>query len=263
MLNIDTRLLEQVKDANQLFLLMHISKRVNAATNQCFPSNATLQADTGWSRSKVYEVRQQLVDLGIIQITERRKENDRSQSSIITLNTEFISFFVTAKKHTENFTEEDTPPSATVDAPVRHSVPTPSATANTEHINQLNVLTIEQNNPLPPLEGGEDSFDRDYNINLSSLLKMYPEYCMAYCGLKINSNLIDKKLVDKMFRHLYDYGYDASKVLVAIKNIGRNDWERSRNYPSLRIKTLLKPDTIMRYQNLGRATGVVSNPLPF
>ena len=132
------------------------------------------------------------------------------------------------------------------------------STANTQLLNtNIEVNTNNTNNPLPPLEGGEDYFDKDYSINLSSLLKMYPEYCMAYCGLKINSNLIDKKLVDKMFRHLYDYGYDASKVLVAIKNIGRNDWERSRNYPSLRIKTLLKPDTIMRYQNLGRATGAL------
>ena len=121
MLNIDTRLLELVRDADQMFLLMHICKRVNASTGQCFPSNATLQRDTGWGKTKVYEVRQELIDLGIIKITERRLQNNNSLSTIITLNTELISFFVNAKSYTKNTVAEDIPPSAHADTPLRSS----------------------------------------------------------------------------------------------------------------------------------------------
>lgn len=246
MINIDTRLLEQVTDANQLFLLMHIAKRVNAATNQCFPSNATLQSDTGWSRTKVYEVRQQLIDAGIIIITERRKENDRSQSSIITLNTDYISFFVTAKNHTKNFKEEYTPPSAIADAPVRHSEPTPSATAHTEHINQLNKLNIEQNTPISP-KGEEDSFE-EIGLSMEEWIEAYLRIYKRF-GVQRSEADINKSYLTRKLNKWRQQDFDNKKPLNALYSILGDKWEREHRYPSATLHNLFNLDTIARWCN--------------
>ena len=245
MINLDTRLLDQVKDANQLFLLMHISKRINVSTNQCFPSNATLQKDTGWSRTKVYEVRQQLIDLNIIKITERRLESDRSQSSIITLNTEHISFFVTAKKLTKEFKEEDTPPSATADAPVRHSEPTPSATANTELINQSNKLTIEQY-PLTPFKKGEEiEIDNNY-LSIKDWCDSYLNICNSK-GLRRAYEDIDQKKLKRHYNKWLSLGRDPKETLMCLNNMLNDAWERKTGFRNVTIAKLFSIENVAKW----------------
>jgi len=70
MLNIDTRLLSRV-DSNEMWFLLHLSKRINTAQRVCWPSNKTLCKDTGWHIEKVQKVKKSLVDKGLIAVELR------------------------------------------------------------------------------------------------------------------------------------------------------------------------------------------------
>jgi len=89
MLNIDDRLLSCGISADQLFLLLHISKYVSEDLT-CFPGNAALCSSTGWSLSKMNEIKKSLIVDGYLK-REERYINDRQTSNTYTIQTSFIA----------------------------------------------------------------------------------------------------------------------------------------------------------------------------
>lgn len=90
MINIDTRLLDQV-DEKELWLLLHLAKRFDSQ-KKCFPSNAVICKDAGWSLNTLQRVKQRLVDKGILNVTPRI-----DSSNIYTLQSDYLGVFVSLK----------------------------------------------------------------------------------------------------------------------------------------------------------------------
>lgn len=121
MINIDTRLLDQLRE-DEFWLLCQILKRCNADL-VCWPSNKTLCADTGWSLRNLQRVKGQLLDKKLI-ISKKRFLDDSQSSNSYLLNTDLIGIYVPGKNitiglqdegdkqnlHTPPKQEKDTPP---------------------------------------------------------------------------------------------------------------------------------------------------------
>jgi len=90
MINIDDRLLAYV-DANELYFLMHLAKRIRSNEKTCFPSNKTLCKDTKWNIDKVQKVKKVLMERGLL-VVERRKDN----SNVYRIRTNHIGYYVNA-----------------------------------------------------------------------------------------------------------------------------------------------------------------------
>lgn len=96
MINIDTRLFELIKDESQMWLLMHIAKRINK-NRFCFPKNSTLAKDCGWGDNKLQKVKKQLKDLGILKV-EARKIDGRQRANNYIVNTDLIGVYISLDK---------------------------------------------------------------------------------------------------------------------------------------------------------------------
>lgn len=97
MLNIDTRLLELI-DESEIWLLLHLAKRLGKQEESVFPSNATLLAETGWHIEKLQRVKKSLEQKNILKIKQRKIKGQKQQSSnVYIFKTDKISYFTNAK----------------------------------------------------------------------------------------------------------------------------------------------------------------------
>jgi hypothetical protein len=140
MINIDTRLLSQI-NPDELYLVCHIVNYMNQ-NKMCFPSNAKLNNDSGFSQSKILRVKNSLVDKKIMTVTRRFRTDGSQTSNLYKLQTEYIGVFVSAK----NMSDLDTTPFTDEEGEVfTHEEGTPSA-MNTQEvlanrsINNIKVL---------------------------------------------------------------------------------------------------------------------------
>jgi hypothetical protein len=140
MINIDTRLLSQI-NPDELYLVCHIVNYMNQ-NKMCFPSNAKLNNDSGFSQSKILRVKNSLVDKKIMTVTRRFRTDGSQTSNLYKLQTEYIGVFVSAK----NMSDLDTTPFTDEEGEVfTHEEGTPS-TMNTQEvlanrsINNIKVL---------------------------------------------------------------------------------------------------------------------------
>ena len=96
MINIDTRLFDLITDESQMWLLMHIAKRINK-NRACFPKNSTLAQDCKWGENKLQKVKKQLKDLGILKV-EARKIEGRQRANNYIVSTNLIGIYVSLDK---------------------------------------------------------------------------------------------------------------------------------------------------------------------
>lgn len=96
MLNIDTRLLDEVKNGkltpDEFFILLCISKRINRS-NACFPSMKLLQEETTFGYNKVFDCLKSLNEKGYI-TKERRRLNGKLTSNLYILHTKYIGVYI-------------------------------------------------------------------------------------------------------------------------------------------------------------------------
>jgi len=155
MINLHTDILSKV-NADQLYLLCHIAKRIGKDMS-CFPSNITLMEDTGWGRTKLKEQKQELVNSGLIKVTERTTASGQT-SNLYTVTTDLIGVFMALNGKGDTPVASATPPG-------RHSDPPPVASATTEVLS-IEVLKFNNNSQLQKLETwlsdiGTDQFIRE------------------------------------------------------------------------------------------------------
>jgi hypothetical protein len=117
MLNIDTRLLNQVTES-EMWLLLHLTKRLGRKMF-CFPSNKTLCNDTGWSIDKLRDNKNSLIDKKIIRVVF-----GMGKSNEYHLKTDKIGVFVGADKLSTP-SEKPTPPRRKNQHPAPSEKPTP------------------------------------------------------------------------------------------------------------------------------------------
>lgn len=92
MINIDTRLLEKV-DQNELWLLMHLAKRLNK-DRTCWPSNRMLLRELGWSIDKLQKYKKALSDKGFLSVMGRKHPEGGQGSNKYLVKSEFIGVFI-------------------------------------------------------------------------------------------------------------------------------------------------------------------------
>lgn len=132
MINIDDRLLAYV-DANELYFLMHLAKRINPLNNSCWPSNKTLCKDTKWHIDKIQKVKKALMDRGLL-VVSRRNDN----SNVYQIKTSHIGYYVNAT-HVE-FVENDSIPENPVEGSIGFNPP-PSTGKSSSKVLTSEVLT--------------------------------------------------------------------------------------------------------------------------
>jgi hypothetical protein len=136
MINIDDRLLPGI-DESELFLLCHITKRLNKEMF-CFPSNRTLMEETNWGKEKLQKVKKSLIDKGYLAIENRFIDNVQT-SNICTVTTDLIGCYVGADK-LSNRAEKPTPPRE------KHTPPPGAANTTTmEVLTRDEVLNTDSN----------------------------------------------------------------------------------------------------------------------
>lgn len=91
MINLDDRLFKAV-NGDELWLLCHVAKRINAS-RECWPSNATLCKETGWSIDKLQKVKKSLVSKNLMEVKVRKNKTGQ-QSNNYYIITRFIGVFV-------------------------------------------------------------------------------------------------------------------------------------------------------------------------
>lgn len=131
MLNIDTRLFSKV-DCSEMWMLMHLSKRVGVKERTCWPSNKTLCKDTGWHIEKVQKVKKALIDKGLIEVIMRPE-----QSNIYKIKTRLIGIYMGI----EDFEFMDTGNSDTT--PIGNAMPIHAGKSDSKQLT-IEVLTKEQ-----------------------------------------------------------------------------------------------------------------------
>lgn len=92
MINVDTRLLENL-DANELYLLMHLVKRIGK-NDVCWPSNATLVKDTGWHIEKIQKIKKSLHNKKLINVERSRTIG---KSNVYRITNALIRVYVNGK----------------------------------------------------------------------------------------------------------------------------------------------------------------------
>jgi len=95
MINIDDRLFESQINPYQFFLLCQIARFV-ARDMTCFPSNKKLCEATGWSLSRLNEVKKSLIVDGYLTVKERYNDN-KQISNLYSIQTEYLSTFANLK----------------------------------------------------------------------------------------------------------------------------------------------------------------------
>jgi hypothetical protein len=169
MINIDTRLLSQI-NPDELYLVCHIVNYMNQ-NKMCFPSNAKLNNDSGFSLSKILRVKNSLVDKKIMTVTRRFRTDGSQTSNLYKLQTEYIGVFVSAK----NMSDLDTTPFTDEEGEVfTHEEGTPS-TMNTQEvlanrsINNIKVLKDCEMPFTPPKTKINNPFSRQaYHDSLNT-----------------------------------------------------------------------------------------------
>jgi len=96
MLNIDDRLLDQTT-SDELFLMLHISRYMNASDFKAFPSLATLCKKTGFSKPHVIKVKNACIEKGLLSCEKMVRENNGFASNEYTIETDYINLFINAK----------------------------------------------------------------------------------------------------------------------------------------------------------------------
>ena len=158
MINIDDRLLPTVNES-EMWLLLHLGKRLGNSMS-AFPSNKTLLEDTGWHIEKLQRVKTSLVEKRILKVKIRK-----NTSNLYTIKTDFLGVYISGKG--QSVEVEESPSENPVYPPRENRQPSPGKTDN--EVLTTEVLTIDQNTPLPPLGDGrvrdEDVFEKEINTN--------------------------------------------------------------------------------------------------
>jgi predicted transcriptional regulator len=109
MINIDTRLMDLVKNktitSDDFFILLCITKRVSKR-NESFPSIEKLEEEANFVRKKVYKCLANLAENKLI-TKKQRHIKGRLSSNLYTIETEYLSVFISAKNEE---LEEELPP---------------------------------------------------------------------------------------------------------------------------------------------------------
>jgi hypothetical protein len=80
-------------DANELYLMCHIAKRMSR-DNIAFPSNETLLQDTGWKDKRTLnKVKKSLVGKGVLEISTRYN-GEKQTSNNYKITTNLVGFFI-------------------------------------------------------------------------------------------------------------------------------------------------------------------------
>ena len=95
MINIHRDLLPEL-DHNEMWLLLHIVKRINKQSS-CYPSVGLLQEETGFSRAKVFKVIKSLKEKRILSVRGRGNKNGSKASNLYIITTALIGVFISAK----------------------------------------------------------------------------------------------------------------------------------------------------------------------
>jgi len=98
MINVDDRILYQVNEG-EFWLMCHIAKRMGKESF-CWPSNKKLCTDTGWSLSKLQDVKKSCIKKGLIKSIERRNDAGQTSNSY-SIETEYLSVYVNLKNKGE------------------------------------------------------------------------------------------------------------------------------------------------------------------
>jgi hypothetical protein len=151
MINIDDRLLKKV-DANQLWLLVHITKRIGK-NDFCWPSNKMLCRETGWHIEKLQNVKKSLIDAGLVEVFFRRHSEGGQGANGYKITTPLIGVYVTASEvefsddgKTDTGGKTDTAPH------VGKSDPSPTGKSNNEVLTN-EVLTNIPASAVPVTKG--------------------------------------------------------------------------------------------------------------
>ncbi len=91
MINLDDRILSKV-DQNELWLLMHLSKRLNK-NRTCWPSNKALLRDLKWSIDKLQKCKKTLMDKGLLSVIIRKNDSGQS-SNMYLVKTSLIGIYI-------------------------------------------------------------------------------------------------------------------------------------------------------------------------
>ena len=109
MVNIDDSKIEGFT-ANELFLLIHIAKRMGA-DKTCFPSISTLMKDTGFSKPTLLKTKNSLIAKNAISCKQRANKKDGSWSSnLFKVTTDSITVFAPQKEDESGFQGSKNPP---------------------------------------------------------------------------------------------------------------------------------------------------------
>lgn len=157
MINVDTRLLKQV-DERQMWLLLHLAKRINIKGKICWPSNKTLCTDTGWHIEKLQAVKKSLITEGLIEVTARP-----DKTNIYKINSQKISIYINA----EDVEFEESTPVGKTDIPVSEKPLEPILENPTTNRLTNEVLVIEQHDLATQVIGIIDELKRKYNPKAS------------------------------------------------------------------------------------------------
>ena len=245
MINLDDRIFDEVQDENQMWLLLHIAKRINKDM-YCFPTNYTLSKDCGWGMNKVQKVKKQLKDLGLIDVSKRMVQG-RQRANNYTVNTDHIGIYVPLKR-IKGSLNEGNPKEGTLK---QGNLNEHTLNEGNRSINQKEVLTNtsinkkeEDKQSLPPAPSKEDQ------------VKEVLSYLTKKSGNKfrIGKQFKESEKYKLIAARLQDFTIEELKQVVDVKS---KEWAESAEW----CKRLV-PKTLFRASNFERYLDEADNSAP-
>lgn len=207
-------ILEIVTDNNAFIVLVKsISKRANYKDQSCFPSHATMQTDTGFSKNTVIRACKWLQENGIIQIVKRKNKEGGDTSNFYTIDTDLIRIIGKLKLET---------PVQNLNTPDSNFEHPPVQNLNTNHKSNLTTSPINSSK--------ENIKEKSIKLSTEEKIKIWEDFYFS-----------DEEL-QKFAKDNLNYGVYKSKtepILFEISQL-RYVLEECKNYYS---KTMDKSKT--------------------
>lgn len=92
MINLDDRIFDDVKKPEQMWLLLHLARRIGK-NRDCWPKNFTLAKDCGWSENTVQKYKKQLRELNLLTV-QKRFVNKKQAANSYLVNTSNIKVYI-------------------------------------------------------------------------------------------------------------------------------------------------------------------------
>ena len=149
-------ILDLVTDNNAFIVLVKsIAKRASYSDQSCFPSIATMEKDTGFSKNTVINGCKWLRENGIIQVIKRKNEKGGDTSNFYVVDTDLIK--IIGKLKTETPVQNLNTPSAEFEHP-------PVQNLNTNHKDNLTTSPFNQKKEKFSAENYVSSLDLDLDL---------------------------------------------------------------------------------------------------